>query len=87
MSEESQSEKRKFERLQVDLPIQARMGDAAHVDLEMVDISASGISFSCYLVASVIALNLPKGNRLRENWCRVCAISGGAGPPADDGVD
>jgi hypothetical protein len=44
MSEESDaSEKRKAQRLQVDLPIHARLGEGEAQPLEIVDISASGM--------------------------------------------
>ena len=36
-------EQRNNARLQIDLPIQARLGDGDHMDLEIVDISGSGM--------------------------------------------
>jgi len=36
-------EQRKLSRLQIDLPIQARLGEGSHLDLEIVDISGSGM--------------------------------------------
>ena len=40
---QSNSDKRTAARLQIGLPIQARVGAGDHIDLEMVDISASGM--------------------------------------------
>lgn len=40
---QSDSDKRIGTRLQIGLPIQARVGAGDHIDLEMVDISASGM--------------------------------------------
>ncbi len=40
---QSNSDKRISARLEIGLPIQARVGTAEHIDLEMVDISASGM--------------------------------------------
>ena len=37
------SNKRTAARMQLGLPIQARIGTGGHIDLEMVDISASGM--------------------------------------------
>lgn len=37
------SDKRNAARLLMGLPIQARVGEGEHIDLEMVDISASGM--------------------------------------------
>lgn len=36
-------DQRNFDRLQIDLPIQARIGTGDHLDLEIVDISGSGM--------------------------------------------
>jgi hypothetical protein len=36
-------EQRNLDRLQIDLPIQARIGTGDHLDLEIVDISGSGM--------------------------------------------
>lgn len=41
--DQSQSNKRSADRLQIGLSIQARVGAGDHIDLEMVDISASGM--------------------------------------------
>ena len=38
-----EDEQRNNTRLQIDLPIQARLGDGDHMDLEIVDISESGM--------------------------------------------
>ena len=43
----SDSDKRRFQRLQLGLPIQAKVGDAQHLALEIVDISASGMQIRC----------------------------------------
>jgi len=40
---DSSDEQRNSNRLQIDLPIQARMGSGDHIDQEIVDISASGM--------------------------------------------
>lgn len=40
---DSNDELRSANRLQIDLPIQARIGTGDHLDLEIVDISASGM--------------------------------------------
>ncbi len=40
---EANGEKRRAKRLLIGLPIQARVGDGSHIELEMVDISASGM--------------------------------------------
>ena len=37
------NEQRASNRLQIDLPIQARVGTGEHLDLEVVDISAAGM--------------------------------------------
>ena len=39
----SGSNKRKTERVRLDLPIKARVGDGDHMDLDIVDISATGM--------------------------------------------
>ncbi|MDA0747054.1 MAG: PilZ domain-containing protein [bacterium] len=39
----SDDDKRKFRRLRLDLPIQARLGAGDHLDLDIVDISATGM--------------------------------------------
>ena len=42
-TENSGSEQRKFERVRLDLPIQARLGDGEDLDLEIVEMSATGM--------------------------------------------
>ena len=37
--------KRQTERVRLDLPIQARVGAGDHLDLEIVDMSATGMRF------------------------------------------
>ena len=39
----SNDEQRNYDRLTIDLPIQARIGTGDHLDLEIVDISGSGM--------------------------------------------
>ena len=39
----SGDDKRRAQRLRMDLPIQARFGEGEHLDLEIVDISATGM--------------------------------------------
>ena len=39
----SERNQRKHERARMDLPIQARVGEGEHLDLELVDISATGM--------------------------------------------
>ncbi len=39
----SNDDKRRFGRLELGLPIQAKVGQGEHIDLEIVDISASGM--------------------------------------------
>ena len=45
MDEDAQSaeNKRRHERVRMDLPIQARVGEGDHLDIEIVDISANGM--------------------------------------------
>ena len=42
-TENSDSELRSYERVRLDLPIQGRIGDGQHLDLEIVDMSATGM--------------------------------------------
>lgn len=41
--ENSEDNKRRNERIRLDLPIEARVGDGDHVDLQIVDISSIGM--------------------------------------------
>ena len=45
MDEDAQSaeDKRLHERVRMDLPIQARVGEGDHLDIEIVDMSANGM--------------------------------------------
>ena len=41
----SEEEQRLAQRLELGLPILAKVGESDHIDLELVDISASGMRF------------------------------------------